>query len=402
MCSEFADSAGVVLHDGGLVAPRGHSMHKPAPECDIKGNDVDQFVPDSPFATSIRTTLLANLVVGASVHEPSVDPAKTFRDMVAGLPKDNKLPPHTIYVPSEEAPALTQFLLGRLPQEWTLQRDTSVNGGFTMVDSLRCVGDAVRTRQFADSVADAVLTMEQQRANGAIHVVDAGCGSLPVLSIAAALASKRVQCTALEINPRSAEMARAIIGGMGLGNQIEVVETDILHYKPSKKFDVVVSETMDTGLAREPIVQIMAHLRRYVRENGVLLPEKVALHAAFVSNRMDAVEKRSVLIDGRQHSVVEPPWTDVGTYNLGETEGDIHFHLHPNLDPGLYNLLLTNTVHIGGGKKLYPYDSAITLPKIVERKPGSAFVVNAMGRNTKVEVHVGYRPGGVMSALQIA
>ncbi len=380
-------------------------VRRPASDCSVpilRPVNSDQLQHNGP--AKIRKTVLENLLRSAQLLPDMgpVDAQNEFGRLIHALPESTVLADGHHFSPSEEPPEIVSFLLRRISGDHIVPLDAYVPGAFTMFDSLRCVSDVVRTKRFVESVGETVRWLEERIPNREIRVCDAGCGSLPVLSIAAALASSRVKCTALELNPRSAAMAREIIQGMGLREQIEVVETDILGYEPSEPFDVVVSETMDVGLANEPLVQVMAHMKQYISPGGVMLPQSVILKAAFVSTRRQAERNKArVVVNNAEYDAIDPDWVTIGSYRLGQTVEDIHYHIGTEGGwEGFFNLFVTNTVQIIGGQLLGPYNSAITLAKQVKQDSSRVFVGAAIGGKS-VDVCVAYPPGGTMFARHI-
>ena len=134
---------------------------------------------------------------------------------------------------------------------------SDVQGEFSVPSSLLCLSDFVRTRRFAEGIIHAVRTLGERFPRGELHVVEAGGGALPFMSLLAAIVEPRISVTVIEINPVSADYAREAVSRLGLSSRITVRCGDATRIEGVERCHLLVSETMDTGLGREPIVQIL-------------------------------------------------------------------------------------------------------------------------------------------------
>jgi precorrin-6B methylase 2 len=153
-------------------------------------------------------------------------------------------------------------------------------GTFSPHEALECLHDQLRTKRFIQAVCAHCEDLLGER-QGELSVVDAGCGPLPVLAIAAAYCSPRVRVVGLESNPASADIAKRIVSSLGLDSQIEIVETNAVAWKSALPIDLLVSETLDSGLVRENFHQIVNHLRPYLSRKGRIVPEHLEIQGGF-------------------------------------------------------------------------------------------------------------------------
>jgi hypothetical protein len=152
-----------------------------------------------------------------------------------------------------------------------------IAGALTLREGAATLRDQVRTKRFLEAIERAVDILDARFPEGDLHVIDAGTGPLPVLAIAAALANPRVRVTALELNPHSATIAKSVIAELGLSDRISVELADATTYTPLMPAHLLMSETMDTALKQEPIVQIFSNLSGYVVDGGIRIPESVTV-----------------------------------------------------------------------------------------------------------------------------
>lgn len=115
-----------------------------------------------------------------------------------------------------------------------------------------CLSDAERT--------DAIMRAIQETVRPGDIVLDAGTGSAILAMTAARAGAKKV--IALEIDPYVAERARENIQRNGLGDVVELVETDAREFRLPNKgtFDVVIMELLTTGMVDEHQVATMNNL----------------------------------------------------------------------------------------------------------------------------------------------
>ncbi len=97
-------------------------------------------------------------------------------------------------------------------------------------------------------------------------VYDLGTGS-GILSAWAATHSDFVY--AIEINKTVAECTRANLKEL---DNVEVINADATKFSFSKKADVIICEMLDTALIDEEQVPVLNSVRKYLKDNGVIIP----------------------------------------------------------------------------------------------------------------------------------
>jgi len=150
----------------------------------------------------------------------------------------------------------------------------------------RCADDIARTIVFSRGVHDAIRWSRERNPSRPARLLYAGCGpyALLVLCAMAALKPDDLQITLLDIHAPSMDCAIALIDTFGLSAFIadEVVE-DACAYKIPEGHtpDIILSETMNAALEKEPQVSIFRHLAAQA-PNAILLPASVKVNAYFV------------------------------------------------------------------------------------------------------------------------
>lgn len=145
-----------------------------------------------------------------------------------------------------------------------------------------CLEDMLRTRQFIRGIDRAIQDLKSQEA---IHVLYAGTGPFATLMLPIILRypKKNITYTLLEINPFTYDILQHVIISLGLEDyDINLVKGDATTYQidPKNKPDIIISETMQSALAKEQQVPIFLNLMRQVPSDTIFIPEKIALHLA--------------------------------------------------------------------------------------------------------------------------
>lgn len=162
---------------------------------------------------------------------------------------------------------------------------SALEGGIALSSqqALDCMQDPLRTVRFIKGTYHAILAAISRFPNQKIELLYAGCGPgapivIPLLSL---FSSEQVSVTLLDITESSIASVSAIILQLKLENYIRnIVLADAILYKfpESIPLHVLVSETMDKGLTKEPQVRIIQNLAPQLLENGLLIPESIDLY----------------------------------------------------------------------------------------------------------------------------
>ncbi len=323
-------------------------------------------MPQGDLSTAARTA--------SQVGEWDYQPPKVFiDDWITATP--DVLPRYTQdeldSAPRNQPSKLELYFLSRLPEIPDLGDESVPAGVLSARNSIEvCLRDEIRSKLFLEGTSAAIAQLEATTENDRnIEVCDAGCGAIPVLAIYAALCSDRVHCTAIEMNPESARLANTFVEVFGLQNQIQVIEGDARKFRPAAQIDLLISETMDAGLAREPLVDIMSNLQPQVRDDGIILPNGVTVSATLVPRAVYVQAERFVRIAGLTYPVLSPytpwvSWQKVANYKPGDELERIDVSLSTTGYPtGEYFILVNSEVEIGPGLRLREYQSLLSMPQ---------------------------------------
>ena len=208
---------------------------------------------------------------------------------------------------------------------YTNTEPTHVDGGIALSSqhALDCLQDPLRTIRFIKGTYQAIRDAQSIYKDTRIELVYAGCGPgapiiMPLLSM---FSSEELAITLLDINQSSITSVEALIDTLDanayfrksyLGDAIEYSHDATL------PLHIVVSETMDKGLTKEPQIRITQNLANQLDDNGIFIPESIDLYAehSFYSNEPYFDIYKNVL-------ALEPPIETQGTIKLFSITKDI-------------------------------------------------------------------------------
>ncbi len=315
-------------------------------------------------------------------------------DTVPSYPADQK-----DQIPRLAPSQLERYMRSKLAVR-TGEQNYRQDGTLSPEKSIGCLADQVRTKQFLRAVSETIANFEASGAQR-IEVCDAGTGAIPIMAIYAALCSDKVRCTALELNEQSARMARDVVRAFGLEGRITIIETDAITYQPERPVDLLISETMNTGLTNEPMVDILSNLHPYVRPGGVTLPSAVAVKAALVP--LDEFTAPSAWVrPGRYvHPNVKAVWHPAADYEPGQQLETISVSLPTaGLKAGKYLVALASKVTVGS-RILEGYQSLLSQPYYLRAEDDTykEYAVPLASGSEAVELR--YAPGSAAHEVQV-
>jgi hypothetical protein len=264
------------------------------------------------------------------------------------------------------------------------------------LDAGRCLLDPRRTAIYLRGVHGAIQEAQQRFPGEVIQVVYAGCGPfaplcLPLLPL---LAGQAVRFTLLDVHARAVECVQAILAALRLeGGNAECLVCDATRYRhpDDRRLHVVVSETMQRALEKEPQVAILMNLAPQLTAGGLMVPERIAVDAVLTDL------SREFGGDG----VRPQPWS--GRVALGPVleltrervcawaAAGVTSHLPParimlpSLVAAQCSLVLTTSIRTFGAHQLREYDSGLTHPLMVHGWRA--------GEEVELTYRLGERPG---------
>ena len=264
------------------------------------------------------------------------------------------------------------------------------------LDAGRCLLDVRRTVAYLRGVYGAIQEAQQRFPGEVIHILHAGCGpfALLCLPLLPLLAEQAVHFTLLDVHARAIESVQAIMATL----RLEAANVDCLvcdaaqyHTPGHRALHVVVSETMQQALEKEPQVAILMNMAPQLAAGGLMVPEIIAVDAVLTDLSQEL----------GSNGVAAKPWS--GRVPLGRilevdreracawSAAGLSLHLPPvrismpSVVPVQYSLVLATTIRTFGMHLLREYESGITHP----------LMVNGLHAGEEIEItyRLGKKPG---------
>jgi len=151
-----------------------------------------------------------------------------------------------------------------------------------------CINELFRTQRFCRGLYNAVNDKLQQHPNRAVHVVYAGTGPFATLALPVMMQFEpsQLQFTLLEINPESYDTLRDVLQQLNLEAYVKRLELcNAINWKvPGEDIDIVISETMNRALIKEPQINIMLNMVSQLGNKVIYIPQEITINLAWQKN----------------------------------------------------------------------------------------------------------------------
>lgn len=235
----------------------------------------------------------------------------------------------------------------------------------------QCILDSVRTVRFLRGVALALDEARRRFPGESLEVVYAGSGPFAplVLPLMIAHPLRDVRLTLLDCHRPAIDSLHALLARLGLESAVQVVHCDAACYDHGRPIHLVVTETLQRALAREPFVPVVRNLRGQLARAGLLVPARVAVGVAL----LDAAAEQRSWIDPahpRRHESLGPVFevTTAGEHpaidGSGRSQSVTVTLPDTAADAERWPALVTR-ITVFGDQCLDDYESGLTVPEVL-------------------------------------
>jgi hypothetical protein len=195
-----------------------------------------------------------------------------------------------------------------------------------------------------------------------------------------------VKFTFLEVNPDSISYLTKIIPAFQAEKYVrEVIQGDATTYQvdPKDPIQMVITETMQNALQKEPQVAITLNLAPQMAPGGILIPQNIRIDAALLSppknrERMtgtgavtDCYQVLKTIFELNKDTCI-PDSTPGGPVQRRLSFPETMVEIPPDLAAEYPQLSLLTTIQVFEDEQLAPWECSLTLPKYLLRlEPGN-------------------------------
>lgn len=241
-----------------------------------------------------------------------------------------------------------------------------------------CVKDLMRTKRFLGGVYLGIRSALARFPARPIRVLYAGTGPFATLALplTTVFSSAEVRFTMLEINPASVNCLKRVIAAFDAWDFVtEIICVDATRYRddPDQPFQMIVSETMQNALQKEPQVAITLNLVPQMAGAGILIPENIEVEAVLLNPRLSQQRMLTGIAGDYYHSLgkifelnketARAYARSVDLNSAGSFFDEVELAIPARRAPGYTQLCLFTAIRVFGTVELTPWQSSLTMPK---------------------------------------
>ncbi|RBQ06635.1 hypothetical protein [Pedobacter miscanthi] len=143
-----------------------------------------------------------------------------------------------------------------------------------------CFLDYLRSYKFTLGIKKLIDDKLNQGNQKPLQILYAGTGPYAslILPLTTVFSAHQIQVTLLDIHQSSLDAVNKLISAFNLEAYFNgYIKADATLFIPDDhiNYDIIISETMDKALRKEPQVAIFNHLRQFLKPDGAFIPEEI-------------------------------------------------------------------------------------------------------------------------------
>lgn len=266
---------------------------------------------------------------------------------------------------------------------------TATGKAISPVKAAHCLLERGRSSVFMRGIYKAIVQLQKDFPGECIQILYAGCGPYATLltPITMFFTPQEISISLMDINKDALDSAVRLFDAAGLNDYIaETICADASDYKmpAGRTFHLVVSETMQHALQREPQVSIMQCLVPQMHEKAIFIPQNIRVNAALLDGQMETRH--------RLEPEIIPERLDLGLlYSIGRDNVSPQQPVTVSIpgDTGTFSwfVMLTH-ITVYGDEELGIDDCSLTMPKRISWK-----MEDYRGKKVTFTYVIGTEPG---------
>jgi hypothetical protein len=241
-----------------------------------------------------------------------------------------------------------------------------------------CVKELMRTKRFLRGLYFGIKAAQEKFPNTSIHILYAGTGPFATLALpmTTVFTSQEINFTFLEINPLSIDLLKNTLRAFSAENYVnDIIQCDASVYTSDKNkpIHLVLTETMQNALQKEPQVSITMNLVPQMLPEGILIPQNIKIDAVLMSPKKNF--ERMTNPDWQEQKYYHPIKT-IFELNMATpvknpikkvTDSvsfpEVEVELPSGIDPDYSELSLFTNIQVFGDVDLTNWQCSLNIPK---------------------------------------